>query len=95
MAFCINDINADESPMQFPCDFTVKAMGIKDDSFEALVVSIVRKHVPKLGEGAVKTRPSSKGKYIAVSVSFIAESRDQMDDLYRELSGHEKVLYAI
>jgi hypothetical protein len=81
--------------LEFPCDFCVKAMGHAADDFDALVASIVREHVPELGETAVKTRPSKGGKYLAVSVSFTATSRAQLDGIYMALSAHERVVMAL
>jgi putative lipoic acid-binding regulatory protein len=83
------------SPFVFPCAFSIKAMGLAAPDFDALVVEIVRRHVGELGEGAVQVRPSSGGKYHAVTVRFEAESRAQLDALYRELSGHPRVLMSL
>lgn len=78
-------------PLGFPAEIPVKVMGEASADFETLVVSIVRRHVPDLGEGAVRTRESRRGRYLSVTVRVVARSREQMDDLYRELSGHERV----
>ena len=56
------------------------------------MLDIVRRHVPHLPEGASHTRLSSGGKYLAVTVTFVAESREQLDALYRELSAHPRVV---
>jgi len=88
----------DEGPLRFPTRFPIKAMGRAGDapsSFEALVVGIVRRHVPDLGEGAVHSRQSRRGRYVSVTVTFTARSREQLDALYRELSGHERVLVVL
>jgi len=84
-----------ETLMEFPCPFTIKAMWLATADFDALVASIVRQYVPDLGEGAVRSKPSKAGKYISVTVTFQAESRAQLDDIYRALSGHERVLMAL
>jgi hypothetical protein len=76
--------------LQFPCSFPLKAIGAGVDDFEALVVSIVRRHAP--GIDAVASRPSAGGKYLGVTVTFVAESREQLDALYRELSAHPRVV---
>ena len=81
--------------MEFPCEFPIKAMGRADPDFDSLVVGLVRKHSPDLREGAVKTRLSSGGKYISVTVTVIARSRAQLDAIYLELTGHERVLVAL
>ncbi len=79
----------------FPCDFPIKAMGKHSENFEGTVVSIVRKHCPDLGEGAVKTRPSKGGKYLSVTVTVRASSKIQLDNLYLELTALEEVLWAL
>ena len=56
------------------------------------MLDIVRRHVPDLPEDASRTRLSSGGKYLAVTVTFVAESREQLDALYRELSAHPRVV---
>ena len=77
--------------LTFPCEFPIKIMGLSTDSFETELVMIVRKHVPNLGEGAVKSRPSKNGKYTSVTVTFTAQSREQLDNLYREVNSHPDV----
>ena len=87
--------NAPGEIMQYPCEIAVKAMGRADSDLEAIVVEIVRRHAPDLGEGSVSSKPSSKGNYIAVTVRVNAVSRAQMDALYEELSAHEAVAMAL
>jgi putative lipoic acid-binding regulatory protein len=78
--------------MTFPCEFALKAMGVAEPGFDALVVEIVQRHGPRVREGAVTSRPSKNGKYVSVTVSFQADSREQLDAIYDELTAHEKVL---
>ena len=67
-------------------------MGANTGDFESLVISIVGKHTSPLAEGAVTTRLSRGGKYLSVTVNITAESQEQLDAIYRELSAHERVL---
>lgn len=85
----------EETIMAFPCQFPVKAMGIAEEDFDILVVSIIRKHVPDLSENAVKSRMSQEGKYISITVNVEAQSKQQLDNIYLELTAHEKVLWAL
>jgi putative lipoic acid-binding regulatory protein len=78
--------------MTFPCAFQVKAMGLAEPGFDALVVEIVRRHCDDIREGAVSSKPSKNGKYVSVTVGFQAESMDQLNAIYDELTAHEKVL---
>lgn len=84
-----------DSPFDFPCLFPIKAMGRAGDGFEAVVLEIVRRHAPGLDADALTVRQSSGGKWLAVTVTIEAESRAQLDAIYRELSGHERVVWAI
>jgi hypothetical protein len=87
--------NPEQQLLQFPCSITIKAMGVACEEFEWLVVELIRRHAPDLGENAVRSRPSRGGKYLAVSVTVQAQSRDQMDAIYQSLSAHEQVLMAL
>ena len=85
----------EETLFEFPCRFSVKAMGLAEDDFDALVAGIVRAHVPELGEGAVRSRPSKGGKYLSVTVTFEATSKAQLDAIYQALTAHERVLMSL
>jgi len=84
-----------ETLLKFPCQFSVKAMGLATDDFDLLVVEIINRHVPRLSEGAVKIRPSREGKYISVTVSFQASSKAQLDAIYQALSDNDRVLMSL
>ncbi len=88
-------ISEQESPLTFPTEFPIKAMGLASAAFEALVVEMVRRHVPDLGEGAVYSRASQSGKYLSVTVTVQATSRPQLDAIYRDLTACPEVLWAL
>jgi len=70
-------------------------MGLAADNFDAFVVEIVVRHVGDITEGAVVVRPSRNGKYVAVTVTFEARNQLQLDDLYRELTAHDRILMVL
>lgn len=85
-----------ETLMQFPCQFSVKAMGLTShDDFEALVVEIVSTHVPDLEQDASRARASKNGKYLSVTVTFQATSKAQLDAIYYALTEHRDVLMSL
>lgn len=84
-----------ETIWKFPCSFPLKAFGRNSDDFETLVVEIVRRHAPDLEADAVSSRISGNGAYRSVTATFMAQSREQLDALYSELSGHEQVLMVL
>lgn len=85
----------DETLLSFPCQFPIKVMGRNEPELEATVNTIVRRHVPDLGEGAITLRQSGKGNYISLTVTINATSKAQLDDLYRELSACELTLMVL
>jgi putative lipoic acid-binding regulatory protein len=84
-----------ESPLKFPCEFPIKAMGKADCALDIIVVEIVRKHAPDLTEGAVYTRDSTAGNYVSVTVTVNATSRQQLDAIYQDLVDCEAVIMAL
>ena len=85
----------DESPLKFPCEFPIKAMGKTDCELDIIVVEIVRRHAPDLTEAAVYTRESKAGNYVSVTVRVKATSRAQLDAIYQDLVDCEAVIIAI
>ncbi len=81
--------------LKYPCEFPIKVIGKDEDGFEETVIVIIQKHVPGLQRNAFTNRSSREGKYLSVSAVFTADSREQMDNLYRELTAHPKVLWVI
>jgi len=82
---------AGESLLVFPCAFPIKVMGLTQDSFAQTIVQVVQKHAPDFDPATVEMRASTAGKYLSLTCTITATSRDQLDDLYRELSSHPMV----
>ncbi len=83
----------DETLFEFPCEYPVKAMGSDVENLEDLVITLVSKHCSEIIH--VKSRSSKKGNFIAVTVTITASSKQQLDNIYYELTGHEKIMMAL
>jgi putative lipoic acid-binding regulatory protein len=70
-------------------------MGRNEASFEAYVVEVVRVHIGSESITAVNSRPSRNGRYLAVTVTFTAQNRAQLDDVFRTLSASDQVLFLL
>ena len=81
--------------MQFPCDFPLKVMGRHSDDFRSLVVGIVQKHAGPVDPARIEERPSKDGNYLSVTCTFSAQSREQLDRLYMELTSCERVMIVL
>lgn len=80
---------------EFPCSFSIKSMGHANIDLDVIVVEIVRRHAPDLGEGCVTTRQSKGGKYVSVTVTLEAQSKQQLDAIYQDLTDCEHVLMSL
>ncbi|MDI1230581.1 MAG: DUF493 domain-containing protein [Methylobacter sp.] len=86
---------SEETLLEFPCQFPIKAMGKTELKLDLLVIEIVRRHVADINEGAVTTRSSKDGNYIAVTVIIEASSKQQLDAIYQDLTDHPHILMAL
>ena len=83
------------SLLEFPCDFPIKIMGAMHDDFAQTMLAVVTRHVADFDPKNVEMRPSAKGNYLAITCTLRATSQAQLDDLYRELSSHPMVKFAL
>ena len=91
-----DDLNPEEETLfEFPCEFPIKCMGINVPEFEIAVVKIMNRHVPDLGEGAIKSRLSKEGKYCAMTITITASSKQQLDAIYMDLTASVHVKMSI
>ncbi len=83
------------SPIEYPVEFPIKAMGKNVPGFVQTVTDIVRRHAPDFDPGSVEMRPSRKNTYLSVTCTIRATSREQLDALYTELSGNPMVVMVL
>jgi uncharacterized protein len=86
---------AEETLLEFPCIFPIKTMGRADADIAGVVVEIVRRYAPGLDETHVTLRPSSGGKWVAVTLTIEATSKAQLDAIYSDLTAHEHIVWAL
>jgi putative lipoic acid-binding regulatory protein len=79
---------ADESLLEFPCDFPIKIMGESRDGFAQAILEVVVRHAPDFDGTTMEMRASREGKYLSLTCTVRATSKNQLDALYRELTNH-------
>jgi uncharacterized protein len=84
-----------ESNFEFPTEYPLKVAGKNSPELEATVVEIVCRHVEDFDATSVTVRESKGGKYLAVSLVFVAQSKSQLDSIYTDLTSHPHVLWAL
>jgi uncharacterized protein len=79
---------ADETLIEFPCDFPIKIMGAAREGFAQAICDVVLRHVPNFDATTMEMRPSKAGNYLSLTCTVHATSKAQLDALYRELTSH-------
>jgi putative lipoic acid-binding regulatory protein len=80
-----------ESLIEYPSVFPIKVMGINGPGFADAMIDIARRFDAAYDPATLEVRPSSGGKYLGLTLSVTATSREQLDELYRTLSTHPLV----
>jgi len=82
---------ANETLLTFPCTFPIKIMGIASEHFEATMLMLASQYIDDMKSVQVRSKPSKNGNYLALTLTFEAQSQAQLDKLYRDFSGHPDV----
>lgn len=81
----------DDSLIEYPSDFPIKIMGAAHPDFAQTMLAVVLAHAPDFDAASMEMRASAKGNYLSLTCTVRATSREQLDNLYRALSGHPMV----
>jgi hypothetical protein len=77
--------------LAFPCEFPIKVMGKTQAGYAQAVTEVVRRHAPDFDPATLEMRSSREGNYLSLTFTIRAVSREQLDELYRELCDHPMV----
>ena len=83
------------SLLEFPCIFAIKVMGLSSPELEVTVLSLIQKHMTTLDNDAIKSRPSKKGKYTALTITIVATSQVQLDAIYHDLTDCDAIVMSL
>ena len=87
----IPDAVAQETLIEFPCDFPIKVMGETHADFTKEIIKAIQGILPNFDAGSIEMRGSSGGKYISLTCTVHVISKPQLDDVYRSLTSHPMV----
>ncbi len=91
----MSELENTDTLLEFPCQFPIKIMGLRQDDFARTMIEIVLRHAPDFAVDSVEMRASSGGKYLSLTCTIRATSKPQLDNLYRELTAHPMVKVAL
>jgi len=87
----MQDIPPEQSLIEYPSKFPIKVMGLNVDGYVHAITQIAEQFDPTFDPTTVELRASSGNKYLGVTITVTATSREQLDELYRTLTTHPLV----
>ncbi len=83
------------SLIEYPSDFPIKVMGRQEPGLAQAITTIVRRHAPDFDPVTLEMRASKQRKYLSLTCTIRATSREQLDSLYRDLCDHPLVVMVL
>jgi len=78
--------------LKFPCDLPIKVFGRNEPGFRAAALAIVREHYEQF---ALSEHESRGGTYLSLTITVRAESKPQVDAVYRALTASESIIMVL
>ena len=85
----------EKAELKFPCEFPISIMGLNVPEYKDTIFAILKKHVPEVEEKDLNKAYSTNKKYCSLKTKFTAQSREQMDELYKELTANKLVKWVL
>lgn len=84
-----------ETAFDFPCDFPIKMMGRNTPEFRMIAVTIIEAHTGTVDDEQIQSALSRNGRFVSITITISAQSQQQLDDIYEDVSAHNDVLMAL
>lgn len=84
-----------DSLIEYPCDFPLKIFGQQQPDFAQAVLAVVSRHDPGFVPASMEMRASKNARYVSLTYTIRATSREQLDAIYQELCGHPMVVMVL
>jgi putative lipoic acid-binding regulatory protein len=83
------------SLIEYPCEFPIKIFGLKQAGFAQAVLEVVTKHDPGFVAATMEMRASRNARYLSLTCTVQATSREQLDALYQDLCDHPSIVMVL
>ena len=84
-----------DSLLEYPCEFPLKIFGLQQAGFAQAVLEVVGKHDPGFTAASMEMRASKNARYLSLTCTINATSREQLDALYQELCDHPSIVMVL
>lgn len=74
-----------ESTHEFPCTYTIKAIGDSADDFEARILSAAGKNLASSSDLEYSTRATKGGRHLSITLRLVVQNAEQVRTIYAEI----------
>lgn len=85
------DMPEDERALEFPARFPVKAMGKPEHNIRQVLLDVLDQAKAPYEPYNISEQASKSGKYVSVTVYIMAQSREQLDEIYETLADRSEI----
>ena len=87
-------MNSSDQELEFPCHYPIKVIGESNDIFRKNILQIIHGHFKKrVSDDLLSFKHSKNNKYLSITINFEAESRQHVDNIYKDLKACEQVVH--
>ncbi len=84
-----------EELMKFPMLFPIKIMGLNNPTFPGIMCDLAGEHFDDFDKKTLNISFSKTKKYMALTITVNAQSKEQLDKFYMALTQHPMVKVAL
>lgn len=84
-----------DSLIDYPCKFPLKIFGLQQAGLAQAVLEVVVRHDPGFDAATMEMRASKNARYVSLTCTICATSREQLDAVYQELCDHPMVVMVL
>jgi uncharacterized protein len=84
-----------DSPLEFPCNYPVKAMVRTSAEARTAVLTVISRHSDFCHRDDVRIRPSRNGRFESITVTITVNSREQLEKIYAEVRALNEVVMTL
>lgn len=87
------DMDLSDKELEFPCQYPIKIIGVANDNFKKKILSVIYQHFrEKVSDDLISFKHSKNKKYLSITLDFTAESREHVDEIYKDLKACREVI---
>ena len=80
--------------IEYPAVYTFKVMGVQEHGFVEYVRTLFKRLMgTEISPDSLREQPSSKGKYVSVSISVYLLSEEHRRAIYAQLHQEKRIIY--